>query len=597
VRARLIAVVLGFVVVLLFDALIQIGVNFATGGNGFFITPAQAKKGHERSKKDDSRDDREGERQAQTKDSGSNSGTDGKSNNDGKSNSNDDSAPSSTRSTDSLPQGTARNSGSAPQAEKAEPPKTVVEAVKRLFKWMQTKPQAIAPWAEAKITRAATGESEPAVAREKLAQKGDAVRRPAIRTTPGSVRPQPGTYRPNELLVLDANPAVLRELHARGWSETTRASEGVVRLLSETENSLVASEQLQVQFPGTRFGLNFVYSLANEGVSHRPIDVLVDARSCAPERCYGPALINWRADLASCAAGVKIGLIDTAVDEAHSALAWRRLTVHRPAHHEAINEPLDWHGTAVVSLLVGNSKSGTPGLIPDADYVIANAFFRNKSGQSETDSEHLLWALKLLEQNGAQIVNMSLSGPRDDLVYQRLVQLSRQGMVFVAAAGNGGPAAPAAYPAAYKDEVIAVTAVDRNQQLYDHANRGDYIDVAAPGVRIWTALPNNKEGAMSGTSFAAPFVTAIVAAIYKQTLLPELIDKNHSRAPEAVTLAHLSTSKLTRDEKVGLGLVQAPPTCGAAERQLAPSAKLAPSIEVGGGWNTLVRHAFSLSAN
>ncbi len=53
-----------------------------------------------------------------------------------------------------------------------------------------------------------------------------------------------------------------------------------------------------------------------------------------------------------------------------------------------------------------------------------------------------------------------------------------------------------------------------------HANRGDYIDVAAPGVRVWTALPNNKEGAQSGTSFAAPFVTAIVAAIYKQSPAP-----------------------------------------------------------------------------
>jgi subtilisin family serine protease len=169
-------------------------------------------------------------------------------------------------------------------------------------------------------------------------------------------------------------------------------------------------------------------------------------------------------------------------------------------------------------------------------------------------------------------------------------------MIFVAAAGNGGPGASAAYPAAYNDEVIAVTAVDRNQQLYDHANRGDYIDVAAPGVRIWTALPNNKEGALSGTSFAAPFVTAIVAAIYKQTLIPQMSDRIHSRAPGALTLAHLSTAKLGRDEKVGLGLVRAPSGCAAAERHLAPSAKLTPSIVLG-GWNALVRHAFSQSDN
>ena len=370
----------------------------------------------------------------------------------------------------------------------------------------------------------------------------------------------------------------------------------MVRLVSETENSLVARNQLEVEFPGTRFGLNFVYSLANDSKPHGSKDVMAGARSCAPERCYGPALINWRADLASCAVGVKIGVIDTAVDEAHPALAWRKLTVRRAPNHEATNEPPDWHGTGVVSLLAGSPTSGTPGLVPDADYVIANAFFKNQSGQSVTDTDHLLWALKVLEQHGAQVVNMSLSGPRDDLVYQRLVELSRRGMIFVAAAGNGGPDASAAYPAAYNDEVIAVTAVDRNQQLYDHANRGDYIDVAAPGVRIWTALPNNKEGALSGTSFAAPFVTAIVAAIYKQTLLPQMSDRTHSRAPGALTLAHLSTAKLERDEKVGLGLVRAPSGCAVAERHLAPSAKSTPSI-VGRGWNALVYHAFSQSDN
>jgi subtilisin family serine protease len=383
-------------------------------------------------------------------------------------------------------------------------------------------------------------------------------------------------------------------LHARGWRESPGAANAVVRLVSETENSLVARNRLEVEFPGTRFGLNFVYSLANDSMPHGSKDVMASARSCAPERCYGPALINWRADLASCAVGVKIGVIDTTVDEAHPALAWRKLNVHQ-APHKATSDPPDWHGTGVVSLLAGSPKSGTPGLVPDADYVIANAFFKNTSGQSETDTVHLLWALKVLEQHGAHVVNMSLSGPRDELVHQRLIELSRRGMIFVAAAGNGGPDAPAAYPAAYKNEVIAVTAVDRNKRTYDHASLGDYIDVAAPGVRIWTALPNNREGALSGTSFAAPFVTAIVAAIYKQTLLPQISDPSHSRALEALTLAHLSTANLVRDEKVGLGLVRAPSGCAAAERHLAPSAKLTPSIVVG-GWNALV-HAFSQSDN
>ena len=129
--------------------------------------------------------------------------------------------------------------------------------------------------------------------------------------------------------MLDANPAALRVLHARGWRESPGASNTVVRLVSETENSLVARNQLEVEFPATRFGLNFIYSLANGGVPQGSADVMAGARSCAPDRCYGPALINWRADLASCAVGVKIGVIDTAVDETHPALGWRKLNVHQ----------------------------------------------------------------------------------------------------------------------------------------------------------------------------------------------------------------------------------------------------------------------------
>jgi subtilisin family serine protease len=292
--------------------------------------------------------------------------------------------------------------------------------------------------------------------------------------------------------------------------------------------------------------------------------------------------------LAACTVGVKIGIIDTAVDVAHPALAWKRLVVRRIANQEPASMEPHWHGTGVLSLLMGNPTSGVPGLVPDADYIIADAFFRNRTGKPETDTEHLLRALDVLERGGAQVVNMSFTGPRDDLVHQRLVALSLKGVVFVAAAGNGGPDAPPAYPAAYKDEVIAVTAVDRDQRLYDHANQGDYIDVAAPGVRIWTALPNSKQGLQSGTSFAAPFVTAIAAAIYKNALVPAMSDPGAPRGPKAVALAHLSAAKAVRDDKVGLGLVSAPSKCSASKE--IPTAQLTPPVALS-TWETRVHRA------
>ena len=177
----------------------------------------------------------------------------------------------------------------------------------------------------------------------------------------------------------------------------------------------------------------------------------------------------------------------------------------------------NWHGTGVLSLLAGAAKAARPVSFPTPKFLIADAFFRNATGRARTDTVRMLEALQRLDEHGAQIINMSLVGPSDDLVHERIVDMStRKGVVFIAAAGNGGPAAPPGYPAAYK-EVIAVTAVDDRKRSYDYANRGRYIDVAAPGVRIWTALPDNKEGMLNGTSFAAPFVTAIAAVTYNSS--------------------------------------------------------------------------------
>ena len=99
------------------------------------------------------------------------------------------------------------------------------------------------------------------------------------------------------------------------------------------------------------------------------------------------------------------------------------------------------------------------------------------------------------------------------MLHHGVRELTKAGIVVVAAAGNEGPSAPPGYPAAY-EEVIAVTAVDRNLAAYRYANRGDHIDLAAPGVDVWTALPDRREGPQTGTSFAVPYVTAVVAVAH-----------------------------------------------------------------------------------
>lgn len=82
-------------------------------------------------------------------------------------------------------------------------------------------------------------------------------------------------------------------------------------------------------------------------------------------------------------------------------------------------------------------------------------------------------------------------------------------VAVVAAAGNGGPAAPAMFPAAYPG-VIAVTATDSANQVYAQANRGTYLMLTAPGVDVWVPLSAGGRY-VSGTSFAAALVSGGIA--------------------------------------------------------------------------------------
>jgi subtilisin family serine protease len=219
----------------------------------------------------------------------------------------------------------------------------------------------------------------------------------------------------------------------------------------------------------------------------------------------------------------------------------------------------------VLALLAGRPDSDTPGLIPEAKFFLANVFFDAGNGETITDTVSLLKSLEWMNASQTKVVNMSFSGPQDDLLQARLKLLRARGVVFTAAAGNEGPAAFPVYPAAYP-EVIAVTAVTEDRRVYPSANRGPYIDVAAPGVRIWTALPDGREGYRTGTSFATPFATAVLA-LQQPTLMYE---------PKDELLDHLNLLRLgagQHDPIYGRGLLQAPAECSGGH---PPASNLAP---------------------
>ncbi len=146
---------------------------------------------------------------------------------------------------------------------------------------------------------------------------------------------------------------------------------------------------------------------------------------------------------------------------------------------------------------------------------------------------------------------MSFVGGRDRHLHAILREASRRGIVLVAAAGNGGPKAEAAYPAAYP-EVIAVTAVDEDDHRYEHANRGRYIAIAAPGVDILAPVQGGKHELVSGTSFATAYVSGIAAL---------LLERNPNMDTAAVAKLIMAGADdlgpAGRDEDFGAGRINA----------------------------------------
>lgn len=207
---------------------------------------------------------------------------------------------------------------------------------------------------------------------------------------------------------------------------------------------------------------------------------------------------------------VKIAVIDTGVDAAHPVFAG---AVHETFNALGTAAQAEPHGTAIAGIV--GARSGFVGIAPDADLLSARAFTVEKSGPAQSDTLAVLKSLDWSAARGARVVNMSFAGPQDPLLGRAIDAAVKSGMIVVAAAGNGGPEAKPAYPAAFAN-VIAVSATDDADKPYTQANRGTYIAVAAPGVDVVAPAPKGAYDISSGTSLAAAHVSGIAALMLER---------------------------------------------------------------------------------
>jgi minor extracellular protease Epr len=204
--------------------------------------------------------------------------------------------------------------------------------------------------------------------------------------------------------------------------------------------------------------------------------------------------------------------------------------------------------------LVGDPDSRSPGLLPDFEVIAVDAF-HNTGGDERADVFTLTAGMDYLADQNVRVVNMSLAGPPNSVLEQATAALVARGVIVVAAVGNGGPNAEPAYPAAYPG-VVGVTAVDSGGDVYRRAGQGEHVDLAAPGVEVWTAASIRGARPKTGTSFAAPFVTAAIAS-----LLAAEPGLTADEVAARLTNSAIDLGDAGRDPVFGHGVVQAARTC------------------------------------
>lgn len=233
---------------------------------------------------------------------------------------------------------------------------------------------------------------------------------------------------------------------------------------------------------------------------------------------------------ASTGAGITVAVVDTGVDTSHPDLAGSFVTGYNAMSGEAGTvTDNNGHGTHVAGIIAGHGA--VAGVAPAARIMPIRVMDSAGYGTTYKIITGVIWAVN----NGADIINVSVGSEDSDPAERAAIEWARaKGVLVIAAAGNTGTRKPI-YPAAYgdyasdapavSDSVIGVGAVDRAGSRGFFSQRGEFVDVAAPGVRVLSTFPTSRGSYAweSGTSMSAPFVTGIaaLALAYQRKVRPE----------------------------------------------------------------------------
>jgi thermitase len=253
-----------------------------------------------------------------------------------------------------------------------------------------------------------------------------------------------------------------------------------------------------------------LYGFNNTGQTGGRADADIDA----PEGWDAAGLGGFPA-----AGGVKIGIVDTGIDQTHPELSGKVANCADAlggmvVEGTCLDDSL--HGTHVAGTIAAkaNNATGVAGVDFNATLAICRAL-RGGAGVGLTSdvANCITWT----HARGAKVISMSLGGGASTTLQNAVAAAwengGATGSVLVAAAGNDGNST-VNYPAGYA-QVISVAATDHNDAKASFSNTNADVEIAGPGVDVLSTIPGGQYAELSGTSMATPHVSGVAGVLWQ----------------------------------------------------------------------------------